>query len=230
LTATKPTYQIQLALLLIYVIVKEIKLPKLRLTGWVAAALIPVWIQIVVFHSYTGRLGISDIGPYTFKYFYVAVVHSHSENIDWHESEKAIEGWNLQQQLSYLQAHPREAWLTLRQNLIDTNLWIGSFFIRGENNRMIGFVETFNAVITYAHLFMLPLVFYYLLSPTHKKNKALIAFIYGVFFIQTLITAISTGQDDRLTVTGIPLWIVSYILVFFHLLTHPEAEPSGVVR
>ena len=104
-------------------------------------------------------------------------------------------------------------------NTTDTNQWVGSFFIRGENNRMIGFVETVNAFSLYLHLFMLPLMFYFLLSAKYSQNKELILLIYAVFVIQTLVSGISTGQDDRLTVTGIPLWIVSYLLVIYSVFS-----------
>jgi hypothetical protein len=137
-----------------------------------------------------------------------------------------IETWDVKQELSYLWAHQRETLLTYRRNLIDNNQWVGSFFIRGENNRMIGFVETANAIAIYLHLFMLPLMFYFLLSGKYTENKELIALIYAVFLIQTLVSGISTGQDDRLTVTGIPLWIISYLLFLYTVLSTPKPIPT----
>jgi hypothetical protein len=172
-------------------------------------------------------LSISNIGPNTFKNFFVAIVYQREENKEWRESMKEIELWDVKQELSYLWAHQRETLLTYRRNLIDNNQWIGSFFIRGENNRMIGFVETVNAISIYLHLFMLPLLFYFLFSGKYTENKELVALIYAVFLIQTLVSGISTGQDDRLTVTGVPLWIVSYLLVLFTVLSAPKpASPA----
>jgi hypothetical protein len=222
LTTTKPTYQIQLALLVMYALVwiyRRQGKPGLRQIGLILLVLTPIWIQLAISFSYDQTLNISRIGPNTFKYFFVAVVYEREENKPWRQSMQEIENWDTKQQLSYLWTHQRETLLTYRRNLIDNNQWVGSFFIRGENNRMIGFVETVNAASTYLHLLMLPLMGYFLLSEKYKGNKELVWLLYGVFLIQTLVSGISTGQDDRLTVTGVPLWIMSYLLVLFNLFS-----------
>jgi hypothetical protein len=231
LTTTKPTYQIQLTLLLIYVAIHAFRAlgkPSLKQIGLGLLVLIPIWIQLAISFSYNQTLSISNIGPNTFKYFFVAIVYQREENKEWRQSMKEIETWDVKQELSYLWAHQRETLLTYRRNLIDNNQWVGSFFIRGENNRMIGFVETANAISIYLHLLMLPLMFYFLLSEKYTENKELIALIYAVFLIQTLVSGISTGQDDRLTVTGIPLWIISYLLVLSAVLSTPKPAPSAL--
>ena len=140
---------------------------------------------------------------------------------------QAVENWDTGQELSYLLTHQRETLLTYRQNLIDNNQWVGSFFIQGKDNRMIGFVETANAAALYLHLLMLPLVLYYLASSKYKENKTVIALIYAVFLIQTLVSGISTGQEDRLTVTGIPLWIITYFLVIYYVFNPGRPAPSS---
>lgn len=223
LTVTKPTYQIQLALFSLYFIIRNAKLPKLKLAGLVALALVPVWIQLVISLAYNGRLSLSDIGPYTFKNFFVAVVHSHTENLPWRDSLAVIEDWGLEEQFGYLSSHPRETIRTYRDNLLDRNLWIGSFFLIGEGNRMAGFGQSFNALALYTHLIMLPLTFYFLLSPQYRRHKELIAIVYAIFLIQTLVTGISTGQEDRLIITGVPLWIFTYLTVLPALCARQEA-------
>jgi hypothetical protein len=223
LTVTKPTYQIQLGLFGLYFIVKNAKLPKLKLAGLVALALVPVWIQLAISLAYNGRVSLSDIGPYTFKNFFVAVVHSHTENLPWRESLAVIEDWGLEEQFGYLTSHPRETVRTYRDNLLDRNLWIGSFFLRGEGNRMAGFAQSFNALALYAHLIMLPLTLYFLLSPRYRGQKELLAIIYSIFLIQTLVTGISTGQEDRLIITGLPLWIFTYLTALPALCVRREA-------
>jgi hypothetical protein len=229
LTTTKPTYQIQLVLLLIYVSLYTYRVlgkPKLKQVGLLFLVLIPIWIQLGISFSYDRTLNISKIGPVTFKNFFVAVVYERAENKAWRQSMTEIESWDVNQQLTYLWAHQRETLLTYRRNLIDNNQWVGSFFIRGENNRMIGFVETVNAVSVYLHIFMLPIMLYFLLSGDYPKNKELVALVYAVFLIQTLVSGISTGQDDRLTVTGLPLWIISYLLVLHAALSKPIPTPN----
>jgi len=226
LTVTKPTYQIQLGLFSLYVIAKLIKFPKLKLTGLLALALIPVWIQIAFSVAYNGQWNVSQIGPYTFKNFFVAVVHSHTEDLPWRESMAVIEDWRTPQQFDYLWRHPRETINTYRDNLVDRNLWIGSFFIRGEANRMSGFVRSFNAAALYAHLIMLPLTLYFLLSQRFRQGKEVVSLVYLTFLIQTLVTGISTGQEDRLIITGTPLWIFAYLVALSSLLARAKGEKA----
>jgi hypothetical protein len=225
LTVTKPTYQVQLGLLSLYFILRNLKMPRLKLAGILALVLLPVWIQMALTLAHSGRPSVSNIGTDTFKKFFVAVVYAHTEGLEWRESLAVIEDWDLGDQLGYLAAHPRETILTYRDNLIDRNLWIGSFFIRGEDNRMIGFANSFNALSLYVHLLMLPLVCYYLLSPRYTRHKELLALVYLTFAIQTLVTGISTGQEDRLIITGVPLWIFAYLLVVHNFVSLPE--PTG---
>jgi hypothetical protein len=225
LTVTKPTYQVQLGLLGLYFILRNLKMPKLKLAGLLALVLIPVWIQMALTLFHSGRPIVSNIAGDTFKKFFVAVVHSDTEGLDWRESLAVMEDWDLGDQLDYLGEHPRETVLTYRDNLIDRNLWIGSYFIRGEDNRMIGFAHSFNAFSIIIHLVMLPLVGYYLLSPRYTRHVELLALVYLTFLIQTLVTGISTGQEDRLIITGVPLWIFTYLLVIDNFVTRPE--PTG---
>ena len=91
---------------------------------------------------------------------------------------------------------------------------------------MIGFASSFNAVSLFFHLIMLPLVGYYLLSPRYTRHVELLALIYLTFLIQTLLTGISTGQEDRLIITGVPLWIFTYLLVL-HNFTIPQESPGN---
>jgi hypothetical protein len=233
LTTTKPTYQIQLVLLVIYIAIRAFRAlgkPKLKQIGLVLLVLIPIWIQLALSFSYNRTLSISNIGPNTFKNFFVAIVYAREENKEWRQSMKEIESWDVKQELSYLWAHQRETLLTYRRDLIDNNQWVGSFFIRGDNNRLIGFVETVNSVSLYLHLLMLPLMLYFLLSRKYKENKELVALIYAVFLIQTLVSGISTGQDDRLTVTGVPLWIISYLLVLYTVLSAPKPASTALQK
>lgn len=213
LTVTKPTYQLQLALFTIYFLVKHAKLPRMRLAGLAALALLPIWIQFSISLSHQGRLNLSEIGPYTFKNFFVAVVHYQTENIGWRDSLKVIEDWGTKEQLEYLLNHPRQTIRTYRDNLIDRNLWIGSFFLRGEGNRLAGFGQAMNAATLYAHFIMLPLVFYFLFSRRYRglAQREAVGAVYVIFLMQTLAAGISTGQEDRLTITGLPLWIFTYI-------------------
>jgi hypothetical protein len=225
LTVIKPTYMLYLAILLIYFIwqtAKEQSVTRVRQFMLLGLTLIPIWIQMAFSFGYDRTLQISSIGPYTFKYFYVAVVHSQAEELTWQQSLETIRSWGLKEQLEYLLQNKRQAILTFRSNLIDTNLWTGSFFIRGESNRMVSFVLFLNGFTTLLHLIMLPAAFYAITTSQSIKKRNALMLVYGLFLIQTMTTGISTGQDDRLTVTGIPLWILSYALIFHLFMSIPS--------
>jgi hypothetical protein len=57
---------------------------------------------------------------------------------------------------------------------------------------------------------MMPLVLYHLLSKKYVANKETIALLYTCFVLQFLTSSISSGQDDRLMITALPLWIIAY--------------------
>ena len=212
-TVVKPIYLFALILFVIYLLIRYQKTTRLKQIGLIALLLIPIWIQLLLSSLAIGRPTISDIGSYTFKNYFVADVHMRVEGLEWRESMQAIEDWDLKHQLDYLQQHRRESALAFRRHIIDSNLWTGSFFTLGEGNRMTDFARTANAISAYLHLLMLPLIIYYLTSAKYLENKETITLLYFCFVIQLLTTGISTGQEDRLIITALPLWIVAYILV-----------------
>jgi hypothetical protein len=218
-TVTKPIYLVFLILLIGIVLLQNRQTPRLKQFGLIALLLLPIWIQLLLSHSTSGRFTISEIGGYTFKNYLVADVYLHEEGIEWREAMAQIEDWGTSQQLNYLWQHKRGTILAIRNHLVDSNMWTGSFFTLGEGNRMDGFAISMNAFTTYLHLLMLPFVIYYLLSPQYTENKLTIAVLYLGFVIQWLTSGISTGQEDRLMMTSIPLWILTYLLVLRGMFT-----------
>jgi hypothetical protein len=226
-TVTKPIYLLFLILLVIYIILQyrrsgpvDKPASKLRRIGFIALLLLPIWIQLLLSTIAVGKPTLSNIGGYTFKNYLVADVYLRTEGTEWRETTELIKDWNLQQQLTYLWDHQRMTLLTVRSHLIDSNLWVGSFFTLGEGNRLKDFAFNMNAVSAYIHLLMLPLVLYYLLSTKYRDHtrsspvdKETIALLYICFVLQFLTSGISTGQDDRLMITALPLWIIAYISV-----------------
>jgi hypothetical protein len=194
--------------------------PRLRQIGLVALILLPIWIQLLLSFAATGRPTLSKIGSYTFKNYLVADVYLRTEGTEWRETMELIKDWDVQQQLSYLWEHQRMTVLTVRSHLIDENLLTGSFFTLGAGNRMKDFAFNMNAVSAYLHLLMSPLVLYYLLSRKYQDHtrsspvdKETIALLYICFLLQFLTSGISAGQNDRLMITALPLWIIAYISV-----------------
>jgi hypothetical protein len=218
-TVTKPIYLVFLILLIVYFVIKNNRLKsKLKTAGSLTLLLIPIWLQLILSLSVIGKPTISSIGGYTFKNYLVADVYLRTEGTEWRETMALIEDWDLRQQLDYLRNHKTTTLITLRSHLIDANLWTGSLFTRGEDNRMDGFAITMNAFAVYLHLLMLPFVIYYFLSGPYAPNKTTIALLYSCFVVQWLTSGISTGQEDRLLVTALPLWITAYLLVIWGLM------------
>ncbi|MGE5776236.1 MAG: hypothetical protein ACM33V_08450, partial [Chloroflexota bacterium] len=222
-TVTKPIYLVFLVLLVIYILVRYQQTPKFRQIGLVALVLLPIWIQLLLSLAATGKPSLSAIGGYTFKNYLVADVYVRVEGTEWRETMELIKDWDVPQQLAYLLDHRRMTLLTFRSHLIDENLWTGSFYTLGEENRMKDFAFNMNAVSAYLHLLMLPLVLYYLLSKRYQDNKEIIVLLYGCFAFQFLTSGISAGQNDRLLITSLPLWIVVYLSVINGMNTTQSA-------
>lgn len=224
-TVTKPIYLLFLILLAVYLLVQDKPASRWKQAGTLALLLLPLWIQLLLTTIALGKPTLSTIGGYTFKNYLVADVYLRTEGTEWRETTKLIEDWDLRQQLGYLWDHQRMTLLTLRSHLIDSNLWVGSFFTLGEGNRLKEFAFSLNAVSAYLHLLMLPLVLYYLLSTKYREHKETIALLYLCFALQFLTSGISAGQDDRLLITALPLWIVAYGLVL-HGITTLQPVPA----
>lgn len=218
-TVTKPIYLLFLGLLVIFALLQDKAIPRRKQIAWIALLLLPIWIQLLLSYSVSGRFTISSIGGYTFKNYLVADVYMHAEGTEWRPTMALIEDWDVPQQLEYLWQHKRGTLVVIRNHLVDANLWTGSFFTLGEGNRMDGFAIAVNAVTSYLHLLMAPFVIYYLLASRYMENKQTIALLYSCLIIQWLTSGISTGQEDRLMMTAIPLWIVTYLLVLRGMFT-----------
>ena len=212
-TVTKPIYLVHIFLLIGYILLLDKQTPRLKQAGKITLILIPIWIQLILSFIATGKATVSGIGSFTFKDYLVADVYMQVEGTEWRETTAFIDDWTLQDQLSYLWNNKRITALTYRSHIIDDNLWTGSFFTLGEGNRTREFAINFNSVAVYLHVLMAPLVFYYFFSSRYKGNKEIVAILYVTMLVQFLTSGISTGQEDRLLITTLPLWIVTYILV-----------------
>jgi len=60
-----------------------------------------------------------------------------------------------------------------------------------------------------------------------RENKEIIALFYLCFVLQFLTSGISTGQEDRLLITSLPLWIVAYLWVLKGLSTPQTISDSS---
>lgn len=223
-TVTKPIYLVHIVLLIGYIVLRDKSTPRWRQIGKITLILIPIWIQLILSFIATGKATVSGIGSFTFKDYLVADVYMQVEGTEWRETTAFIDDWTLKNQLTYLWNNKRITALTYRRHIIDDNLWTGSFFTLGEGNRTREFAITFNAITAYLHILMAPLVFYYFFSSRHKDNKEIVAILYVTMLVQFLTSGISTGQEDRLLITTLPLWIITYLIVLTGLRTQ-QTEP-----
>lgn len=218
LTVTKPTYQLQLVLFLIYWVAKNFKRVNWKTLGIGALLLIPIWIQFGLTYAYNRSITVSQIGGYTFKNYFVASVYMDNEGTDWRPTMDLIEDWDRSQQLAYVGEYPLETVRVYFDNLIVDNLLTHSFFALGEGNVAKNFTRNLNYGALFLHIIFLPLFGYFFLSPRFSwEQKEPLFIIYAFFVIQTLATGISAGQEDRLIITGLPLWITSYVWLIVKL-------------
>lgn len=223
-TVTKPIYLVNIVLLIGYIFIRDKNTPRLKQAGKVALILIPIWIQLILSFIATGKATVSGIGSFTFKDYLVADVYMQVEGTEWRQTTALIDDWTLKDQLSYLWDNKRITLLTYRSHIIDDNLWTGSFFTLGEGNRTKEFAIRFNAIAAYLHVLMAPFVFYYFFSSKYKGNKEIVAVFYITMLVQFATSGISTGQEDRLLITALPLWVITYLVVLTGLLTR-QSEP-----
>ena len=218
LLVTKPTYQIQLAILLIYILIKSFKKWRvLRFWGKILLALLPLWIQLILTWQVLGSPVISDVAHHTLKYWTLTRVYSRAEGVaDLHEVVPIIEDWTREEEIAYFLNNKKVTFTVYFNNLIKDGLLADSYFIIGRDNPMDIAIMTLNKWHLYLHLLMLPLMGYLLLFNYKGKWEA-IWIIYLTFLIQTLASGVSADQGDRLMITGLPLWIVSYSFVVTQL-------------
>jgi len=212
LTVIKPTYQLQLVLFLIYWVAINFKKITLKKIGLGALLLIPIWIQFGLTYAYNHSITISQIGGYTFKNYFVASVYMDNEGTAWRPTMELINDWETSDQLAYIKQYPQESIFVYFDNLVVDNLLTHSFFALGEGNLALNFTRNLNYAAVFLHIIFLPLFGYFFLSSRFSwQQKEPLIIIYAIFLIQTLVTGISAGQEDRLIITGLPLWITSYI-------------------
>ena len=135
-----------------------------------------------------------------------------NEGTEWRPTMDIILDWERDDQLAYLNEYQRESVLVYFHNLIEENLLTHSFFALGEGNLALNFTRNLNYAAVFLHIIFLPLFGYFFLSPRFSwQQKEPLLIIYAIFLIQTLVTGISAGQEDRLIITGLPVWITAYI-------------------
>lgn len=218
LVVTKPTYQLQLAALLIFSLIKSFKKWHiLRFWGKIILALFPLWIQFLITWQILGYATVSDVAGHTLKYWMLTRVYARAEGIaDLHEVAPIVETWSREEEIAYFLDHKQLTFTTYFNNLVAEGLLADSYVIIDKDNSMNVAIMTLNKWHFYLHLLMLPLMGYFLLFNYKGKWKA-VWIIYLTFIIQILATGVSADQGDRLMITALPLWIVAYSFVIGRL-------------
>ncbi|MBT3322342.1 MAG: hypothetical protein HN392_08675 [Anaerolineae bacterium] len=220
LLVTKPTYQIQLIILLIYIVFKSFKKWQvLRFWGKIALALIPLWIQLLLTWQILGYAIVSDVAGVTLKYWTLTRVYARVEGVpDLSEVATIVETWSREEDIAYLLSNKAATFSVYANNLVQESLLADAYVIIGKENPMDIAITTLNKWHLYLHLLVLPLMGYALLFNYKGKWEA-IWMLYLIFVIQTLATGVSSDQGDRLMITGLPLWIVSYSFLLTKIKT-----------
>ena len=224
LLVTKPTYQVQLAILLVYILIKSFKKWRvLRFWGKIALALIPVWIQLFLSWQILGSPIISDVAGPTLKYWTTTRVYALAEDTtaDLPEIATVVDDWSREEEIAYLLNNKKALFSVYFNNLVEEGLLADSYFIINYDNSMNIAIMTLNKWHLYLHLLMLPLMGYLLLFNYKGKWEA-IWIIYLTFAIQILASGVSSDQGDRLIITALPLWIVAYSFAIGKLQTLKE--------
>ena len=224
LLVTKPTYQIQLAILLLYILVKSFKKWRvLRFWGKIALALIPLWIQLLLSWQILGTPIISDIAAPTLRYWTTTRVYAKAKDTSATLPEIAtiVDTWSREEEIAYLLNNKKAFFSVYFNNLVNESLLADSYFIINDDNPMNIAIMTLNKWYFYLHLLMLPLMGYMLLFNYKGKWEA-IWIIYLTFLIQILASGLSSDQGDRLIITAMPLWIVAYSFALGKLQTLKE--------
>ena len=218
LLVTKPTYQLQLALFLLYFLATSLKKWRSwRFWGKIALALIPLWIQFLLTWQVLGYATISDVGGHTLKYWTLTRVYSRAEGIDdLHEIATIVEDWTTEQEVAYLLNHKQMTLTTYVTNIVQEGLIADSYFIVRDDNPMDIAIQTLNKGYFFLHLLMLPLMLY-LLAFKRKGKWEAVWILYLSFLVQVAASGVSADQGDRLIITALPLWIISYAFVWAQL-------------
>jgi hypothetical protein len=218
LLATKPTYQLQLAVFLLYVLFVSLKKWRLwRFWGKIALALLPLWIQFFITWQVLGYATVSDVGGHTLKYWTLTRVYARAEGMDdLRQIADIVEDWTTEQEIAYLLNHKQLTLTTYIANIVDEGLIADSYFIVRDDNPMNIAIQTLNKGYFYLHLLMTPLMLYLLFFYRKGKWEA-IWILYLSFAIQIAASGVSADQGDRLMITALPLWILSYAFVFANL-------------
>lgn len=215
LLVTKPTYQLQLAVLLVYVLARSFKKWRIwQFWGKIALALIPLWIQLIVTWQILGTPMISDVAGFTLRYWMTTRVYAKADAPDSTLPEIAlvVEDWTRKDEMDYLLNNKKATFSVYFNNLVEEGLLADSYFIVNDDNSMNIAIMTLNQWYFYLHLLMLPLMGYLLLF-NHKGKWEAIWIIYLTAFIQIMASGVSADQGDRLIITAMPLWIVAYAVV-----------------
>jgi len=220
LVVVKPTYQIQLALLILYFLFTRLNPRKGKTWGMLALVLLPIWIQFLFSGIGTGRPTLSDIGKITLRDYFVTWTYAHAKNMDGRAANAIVRQWTLSEQLTFLKKNKRAALYTYFDDLIPRGLLADSWLIQGENNPMDTAARAVNAGDFALHLLVLPLMVYALVFTRGRVRETLLL-LYLFALIQILVSGISSNQGDRLIVTAMPLWIPAYA---FLLKNFPEED------
>ena len=181
-----------------------------RALAWIGAASIPVVIQIVFMMSVHHQPTVSLIGTLTFRNYYLRQVLE-QPGVEDRENMRAslatIRPVAVLPTLRFLARNYRAAGFCYFNN-VRGNM-VQSSTDPQEHGRRLFVINTLNRAYALIHLALLPMVALALLvvrDPTRAKTGVM----YLLFIYIIASCGIACDQSDRLTLTALPLWIVTY--------------------
>jgi hypothetical protein len=181
-----------------------------RALAWIAAASIPVAIQMGFMLSMYHQPTISLIGKVTFRNYYLRQVLEQpgvEDHEGMRESIATIRPVAVLPTLRFLAHNYRAAsacyFNNLRGNIVQTSP------DAPENSRRSLVINSFNRAYALMHLALFPMVVLVLFVVRDQARiKAGAMFLLFIYIIASC--GIACDQSDRLTLTALPLWIVTY--------------------
>jgi hypothetical protein len=214
LAVTKPVYQLHLGLFLMVVLAITV-FRRVNVIGTLVVlvlALIPVIIQLSIMANLYHSFGLSKLSGRTMKDYYFSKVYMQVEKLPTIEAARQqVIDYDDKQIRHYLYEHPRQS-ATVFVETVVRNMVSGSNFIdRTKYYNFFLFTVFTNLIYFCIHIILLPVTIRTMLF--EKGVNLQVGFSY-IFFLLILFGAgFSFFQGDRLIVTSLPLWLITYAYV-----------------
>lgn len=236
LTVVKPVFQAPLIGFTIYV--GWIFRQHFRPLIWLTASLLPVLVQLLMVYTIFGVLTISNISTLCVRNYLYPQLYAITNSLPLNTEDEynalldKLETTSNQERIAYLASHPKQSVINFGRNIVDKNLLTGSTTLL-KYPFLFALTELTNRFYLGLHiLFAGSLVIAFWRRREIFWRVCLPLFIGGWIIFSS---GASYWQGDRLVVTALPFWVVSYSYIAHELVkkkkvTSPHFDQSGKQR